>query len=134
MTSVTPTPPWTILVVDDDVLINMNTIDLLQDLGHATLDAYSGAQALTLLQSGARIDLLLTDYAMPGMTGVELASAALALRPGLPIVLATGYADLPDGVQCALPRLPKPYDQQQLENQVNRLLAPRGAPVTDGAQ
>ncbi len=134
MTSATPATPWTILVVDDDVLINMNTVDLIEDLGHATLEAYSGAQALTLLQCGVPVDVILTDYAMPGMTGVELASAAQALRPGLPVVLATGYADLPDGVKCALPRLAKPYDQQQLENQINRLLARRGVSVTDGAQ
>ncbi|KKB79420.1 hypothetical protein VW29_17845 [Devosia limi DSM 17137] len=112
-------------MVDDDVLINMNTTDMVQDLGHAALEAYSGAQALTLLQSGARIDLLLTDYAMPGMTGVELAHAAQALIPGLPVLLATGYADLPDGVQCALPRLNKPYDQHQLKAQLEPLLSER---------
>lgn len=133
MTSVTPTPPWTILVVDDDVLINMNTVDLLQDLGHATLEAYSGAQALTILRDGTHIDLLLTDYSMPGMSGVELATQAQALIPGLPVLLATGYADLPDGVQCALPRLNKPYDQSQLADQLKLLLAERGAPVPDGA-
>lgn len=132
MTSVTPAP-WTILVVDDDVLINMNTVDLLQDLGHTALEAYSGAQALTILRGGTHIDLLLTDYSMPGMSGVELAAQAQALIPGLPVLLATGYADLPDGVQCALPRLPKPYEQSQLAAQLALLLAKRGAPVPDGA-
>lgn len=115
----------TILVVDDDVLINMNTIDMVEDLGHTAIEAYSGKQALEILASGRRVDAIITDYAMPGMTGVELADQARAIRPGLPILLATGYADLPSGTTTDLPRLAKPYQQADLAIEISRLLVER---------
>ena len=65
---------------------------------------------------------MITDYAMPGMTGLELAEQARALRPNLPILLATGYADLPTRPGVVLPRLSKPYQQQQLAEQIQNLL------------
>jgi PAS domain S-box-containing protein len=116
-------PASTILVVDDDALIAMNTVDMVEDLGHTAVEAYSGKQALTILASGQCIDALITDYAMPGMTGVELALKARELRPNLPILLATGYADLPNGTSTDLPRLAKPYHQADLAQQLSRLLA-----------
>ncbi|MDB5537077.1 MAG: hypothetical protein JWQ65_1952, partial [Devosia sp.] len=118
----TNAPASTILVVDDDALINMNTVDMVEDLGHTVLEAYSGKQALEILGSGKRIDALITDYAMPGMTGVELASKARELFPELPILLATGYADLPSGTTTDLPRLSKPYQQAELAAHLSRLL------------
>ena len=122
----TPPPSSVILVVDDDALINMSTVDMVQDLGHTVLEAYSGKEALQILGSGQRVDALITDYAMPGMTGVELADRARELHPGLPILLATGYADLPSGTTTDLPRLAKPYQQTELATQISRLLANRG--------
>ena len=119
----------TVLVVDDDALINLNTVDMVQDLGHAVLEAYSGAQALEILASGRRIDVLITDYAMPGMTGVELAEKARELRPNLQVLLATGYADLPSGTTTDLPRLAKPYQQADLAKQIARLLSEQTAPA-----
>src|SRR6185369_16940609 len=62
----------TILVVDDDPLVAMSTVDMLEDLGHKVIEANSGDQALRILDAGREVDLLLTDHAMPGMTGVEL--------------------------------------------------------------
>jgi PAS domain S-box-containing protein len=123
-------PASVILVVDDDALINMNTVDMVQDLGHTALEAYSGKEALEILNSGQRIDVLITDYAMPGMTGVELANRAREMHPDLPILLATGYADLPSGTTTDLPRLAKPYQQVDLETQIARLLAGRGVPLS----
>ena len=117
----------TVLVVDDDVLVNIGTVDMLQDMGLRALEAYSGKEALQILESGQRIDALITDYAMPGMTGVELADRARELHPGLPILLATGYADLPSGTTTDLPRLAKPYQQTELETQIARLLTGRNA-------
>lgn len=116
-------PSATILVVDDDALIAMSTVDMLTDLGHTVLEAHSGAQALDLLRDDQTIDLLLTDYAMPGMTGVELIEAACALRPDLPVLLATGYAELSEGTATGLPRLAKPYTQHQLAAVIAKLLA-----------
>ena len=118
----------TILVVDDDALINMNTVDMVEDLGHTALEAYSGKQALEILASDQRIDVLITDYAMPGMTGVELADKARALRPNLQVLLATGYADLPSGTTTDLPRLAKPYQQADLAKHITRLLSGQAAP------
>jgi len=104
----------TILVVDDDPLIASSTAYLLQDLGQDVIEAESGEAALAILRSGREVDVLLTDYSMPRMTGLELASAARALRPSLPVILATGYAELPEGSDADLPRLRKPYQQSQL--------------------
>ncbi|WP_452006679.1 ATP-binding protein [Azospirillum largimobile] len=115
--------PAVVLVVDDDALIAMSTVDMLADLGHTVLEASSGTEALELLRSGQAVDLMLTDYAMPGMTGVELARAARAMAPDLPVLLATGYADLPEGVVADLPRLAKPYTQNQLAVATAKLLA-----------
>lgn len=122
-------PASVILVVDDDALINMSTVDMVQDLGHTALEAYSGKEALQILDSGRHIDALITDYAMPGMTGVELATRARELHPDLPILLATGYADLPSGTTTDLPRLAKPYQQAELATQISRLLVGRNSSV-----
>jgi CheY-like chemotaxis protein len=128
--------PSTILVVDDDVLIAMSTVDMLEDLGHTVIEANSGAKALEILAGGPHIDLIVTDYAMPGMTGLELANAARKLRADLPVLLATGYADLPESSHVDLPRLAKPYQQAQLATQIARLLAAsrEPAPADAGAQ
>ena len=104
----------TILVVDDDALIATSTAYLLEDLGHNVIEANSGAKALEILREGHKVDLLITDYSMPRMTGLQLAKAARELRPNLPILLATGYADLPKGAEVDIPRLRKPYQQHQL--------------------
>ncbi len=111
-----------LLFVDDDFLISLSTAALLEDLGHDVIKAASGEAALEVLQSGKSIDLMITDYAMPGMTGLQLAEAARNLRPGLPILLATGYADLPAHSKVELPRLSKPYQQKQLAERITALV------------
>lgn len=112
----------TILVVDDDALISMSTVDMLEDLGHDVIEANSGDGALDILKDGRPVDLLITDYSMPRMNGAELASAARSLRPDLPILLATGYAELPEGSSLDLPRIAKPYQQSQLAAEVAKLV------------
>jgi len=112
----------TLLFVDDDFLISLSTTSLLEDLGHTVVTASSGPEALKVLRTGRPIDMIITDYAMPGMTGLQLAEEARALRPGLPILLATGYADLPTRPTFELPRLHKPYQQTQLAEQIQGLL------------
>ena len=111
-----------ILVVDDDALIAMSTVDMLEDLGHEVLEANSGARALELLGGGNQIDLMITDYSMPGMNGAQLAKAALEINPALPILVATGYADPPPGAGIDLPRLGKPYTQDQLAFEIAKVL------------
>ena len=110
-----------ILVVDDDPLIAMSTVDLLEDLGHSVREANSGDEALEIIHGGEHFDLVVTDYSMPRMTGGQLAMALRQIRPHLPILLATGYADLPPGAEIDLPRLAKPYDQRQLQREIAKL-------------
>jgi len=106
--------PLVVLVVDDDRLVLMNTSAMLEDLGHTVLEASSGKQALEILQREKKLDLVITDQVMPQMTGTELADAIRAERPNLPIILATGYAELSQGEHADLPKLPKPFDQRGL--------------------
>ena len=112
-----------ILAVDDDALISMATVGMLEELGHEVIEAYSGQQALEILQNQIDIDVLITDFSMPGMNGVELARAARQIRPQLAILVATGYADLPAGSDIDLPRLGKPYSQEQLSAEIAKILA-----------
>jgi signal transduction histidine kinase/CheY-like chemotaxis protein len=111
-----------ILFVDDDPLIAMSTTEMLEDLGHRVIGASSALHALDILRSEQQIDLMVTDHVMPGMTGVELAAASRKVRPSLPILLATGYAELPEGAQHDLPRLAKPYHQDELRDRLAQLL------------
>ena len=120
--SSTGSPPATILVVDDDALITLNTVDLVTELGHVALEAYSAAEALRLIEAHPEIALLITDFSMPGMNGAELAEAARRLRPNLPILLATGYAELPENAPCDLMRLEKPFHEDELARCIVELL------------
>jgi CheY-like chemotaxis protein len=103
----------TIVSVDDDPLVAFNTCAMLEDLGHTVFCASSGPEALNLLRQH-NVDLLISDHVMPGMTGIALANAALSEWPGLPIIIATGYAELPDGAGKNLPKLAKPFFQEDL--------------------
>jgi PAS domain S-box-containing protein len=107
-------PRLSVLVVDDDSLVLTSTSLLLEDLGHRVLTAASGAQALALIDQGEMVDLIITDMAMPRMSGAELAHAVRILKPDLPIILATGYAERLEGFAAQLPRLPKPFTQLHL--------------------
>lgn len=108
-----------ILAVDDDPLVLANTAALAEDLGHTVLKAASGSEALDLLLDHDEIDLVITDQAMPGMTGLELAKELQSLRPGLPVVIATGYAELPAHASSQIPRLPKPFSQVALAEAIS---------------
>ncbi|MBC3776464.1 PAS domain-containing sensor histidine kinase [Pseudomonas sp. SWRI99] len=107
-------PRLSVLVVDDDSLVLTSTSLLLEDLGHRVVSATSGNQALKLFDEGEVIDLMITDMAMPHMSGAQLAHAVRLLKPDLPIILATGYAERLEGFAAQLPRLPKPFTQMNL--------------------
>jgi CheY-like chemotaxis protein len=117
--------PYTILLVDDDALVCSTTASTLADLGHRVFQAPSGRRALEILRSGTAVDLVLTDQAMPGMTGLQLAAAIRASWPDLPIMLTTGYADLPDRDGLNLPRLVKPYGQEEMAAAIAALMRDR---------
>jgi len=104
-----------ILLVDDDQLVIASTTGMLEELGHQVVHAAaSGAEALDVLRGDDHIDLLLTDYMMPGMTGVRLAAQASTLRPSLPVLLASGFAELDGLTGVEWPRLRKPYSLRDL--------------------
>jgi PAS domain S-box-containing protein len=110
-------PTRRILLVEDDVSVGEMVEAMLSDLGHEVLRAEAAAPALTILEAPGRIDLMLTDLIMPGgMNGVELAHAAVALRPGLPVVLTSGYTGetLGAAAQAPWPLLAKPYPAEAL--------------------
>ncbi|UPG94347.1 PAS domain-containing sensor histidine kinase [Luteibacter aegosomatissinici] len=112
-----------ILAVDDDVLVLSTLKALLEDMGHVVTAASSGERAIELLRGEERFDLLLTDYAMPHLTGGDVALAALTTRPGLPIVLATGYADMANEAFPGMQRLGKPFDRDNLARAIARAMA-----------
>jgi PAS domain S-box-containing protein len=107
-------PRLCVLVVDDDSLVLTSTCLLLEDLGHRVIAATSGAQALELFERDQTIDLVITDMAMPQMSGAQLADAIRTLKSDMPIVLATGYAERLEGFAARLPRLSKPFTQLNL--------------------
>jgi len=83
-----------VLVVEDEPAVRMIVVDVLSDLGYAVLEAVDGRSGLQILDSGTRIDLLLTDVGLPGgMNGRQLADAARQRRPGLKVLFVTGYAE-----------------------------------------
>ncbi|MFN3891354.1 MAG: response regulator [Beijerinckiaceae bacterium] len=114
----------TVLAVDDDALVLMSTSAMIEELGHAVIEAASARQALEILRDGASVDLVITDQAMPDMTGVELAQALNREWPNLPVVLATGYSDLPPG-SPPFPMIGKPFSEKDLERTIADALARR---------
>jgi CheY-like chemotaxis protein len=116
-----------VLLVDDDPLIAASAVDMLEDIGHTVIEVHSGRDALEILRSNRSIDILVTDHSMPGMTGIELARATREIRPDIPILLVTGFADLAEDKSLTLPRLGKPYSQDQLRTELARLLTAANA-------
>jgi PAS domain S-box-containing protein len=103
-----------VLLVDDDILVSMGAADMLLDLGHSVTEAQSGLHALKLLETDLPFDVVVTDYAMPGMNGFELAQRIRDRDPKLPVVLATGYAELPADQSIEFGHLSKPYTSKDL--------------------
>ncbi|HEY8610046.1 MAG TPA: response regulator [Roseomonas sp.] len=113
--------PVRVLVVDDDATVREVTAGFLAELGHDTVEAEDGPAALRVLESDPSVRLMVADFAMPRMTGAELSERARAMRPDLPILLVTGYAEL-TALAADIPVLHKPYRQADLAEQVAALL------------
>jgi CheY-like chemotaxis protein len=111
-----------ILAVDDDALILMNTVAMLEDLSHTVIDATSGTSALQILDR-EKIDLLITDEAMPHMKGSELIARARSYLPKIPVILATGYAEFQDNPGEGVQRLAKPFSQPELSRAIKTAMA-----------
>ncbi|MGE5157733.1 MAG: PAS domain S-box protein [Gemmatimonas sp.] len=115
----------TVLAVDDDALVLMNTVAMLEDLGHAVFEAYSGKEALEILRREESVELVITDQAMPQMTGTQLAKAIRQEWPDMALLLATGYADRVPGDDIGLPKLSKPFLQGELAEAIARVTPAR---------
>jgi signal transduction histidine kinase len=115
-----------VLLVDDDLLVMTGISAMLEDLGHTPIEAHSGAEALGKLAAGVEVDVVITDHAMPGMTGLQLARSIQEKYSGLPIILATGYAELPaDPQSLGIQRLPKPCNQYEIAMAIQSALGVR---------
>ena len=125
-----PTGTETILYVEDDPVVLMIGLSMLESLGYEVLEAKNGSSGLTILKKKRHIDMLLSDVVMPGgMSGVELAQKAVALRPQLKVLLATGYspeevAQYADGAPS--PTIEKPYRKRELAFKVREILDEAG--------
>jgi CheY-like chemotaxis protein len=124
----TPAVPRMILVVEDEADVRKIIRRQLESLGHRVLAAEAATEALLLLSSAGAPDLLLTDMVLAsGMNGIELAAAAQAARPGLPVIFMSGYTAAPEAQQrirdTGAPLLSKPFTTRQLERAVNAVCA-----------
>jgi CheY-like chemotaxis protein len=122
-----PTLAPTVLVVEDEALVRMMTVDLVEDMGYRVIEAASAEKALEHVQGELQIDVLFTDIRMPGLDGFALAERVRALRPGVKVIYATGYADLertPSPLAMG-PLLRKPYAPDKLREEIQKA-------ITDG--
>ena len=125
-TAAPPIGQCKVLLVDDDLLVMTGISAMLEDLGHTPIEAHSGAEALGKLAAGVEVDVVITDHAMPGMTGLQLARSIQEKYSGLPIILATGYAELPaDPQSLGIQRLPKPCNQYEIAMAIQSALGVR---------
>ena len=118
-----PRHPPTILVVEDDSIVRMLIVDVLEELEYKVLEADGCDQALKFLRDDAQpIALMMTDVGLPVMDGRELARQARTVRPALPILFASGYAesiDVPEGMNV----IGKPFSIDQLRDKVKSILS-----------
>lgn len=117
--------PLRVLLVDDEQLVRAGTAEMLRDLGHQVDEAGSAREALGRLAGDTRYDVVVTDYMMPDIDGVELARRIAAQDPALPVLLVTGYMGMDEAV-TDLPRLAKPFGRSELNACLARLI---GAPA-----
>jgi signal transduction histidine kinase/CheY-like chemotaxis protein len=113
----------TVLLVDDEEIVRRATAEMLCDIGYTVVEAGSGAEALRLMREGTACDIIVSDYLMPGMNGVDLIRHARELSPSLPAMLISGYSTIAEGSGSELPRLAKPFRQADLGRSVALLLA-----------
>jgi PAS domain S-box-containing protein len=108
-----PSRRATVLLVDDEDLVRLSTADMLIELGHDVIEAASAEEALRLLNRGLTPDIVVTDHLMPDMSGTELARQIQSERPGVKVLIVSGYAETIN-VEPDLPRLTKPFRTTEL--------------------
>jgi PAS domain S-box-containing protein len=119
----------TVLVVEDDPLVRMLILNVLAELGYAALDAADGVAGLAVVESAARIDLLITDVGLPGLNGRQLADRTRQLRPGLLVLFVTGYIHDPalgEGLlEPGMALITKPFALDALARKIRSMLVER---------
>jgi PAS domain S-box-containing protein len=113
----------TVLVVEDDEQVRAISVEMLSSLGYRVHIARDGREALAILESGEAVDLLFTDLVMPGgMSGIELARQACRIKPGLAVLLTTGYAQQQNAGPNEFPVIAKPFRLAALSDAVGQLV------------
>lgn len=122
MSTAAPVTNTTVLVVEDDDIVRMLIVDVLEELEYRVLEADGCEQALEHLRNlDQPIDLMMTDVGLPVMDGRELARQARSIRPGLPVLFASGYAESID-VPESMAVIGKPFSIDQLRDKVKSIL------------
>jgi signal transduction histidine kinase len=111
-----------VLLIDDEPLVRTATAEMIRELGHHVEEAGGGAEGLARLEGGLSVDAVITDYMMPGMDGGALSRRVAQTRPGLPVLLITGYTGQTGDV-LHLPRLTKPFGQAEIAEALGGLFA-----------
>jgi PAS domain S-box-containing protein len=126
-----PSQALRILLVDDDDLIRASVAPLLQILGHEVRTAEGGLEALEALAAWQEVDLVILDMNMPGLNGAQTLPRLLALRPGLTVLMATGYSDADIlSLQAGRPNvhsIRKPFSLEELQGKLTSLIIPSGS-------
>ena len=117
-----------VLLVDDEELVRTATAEMIRDLGHTVIEAGGGVDALARLDGALRVDVVVTDYMMPGMDGGELSRRIAESHPAIPVLLITGYTGPADEV-VNLPRLAKPFGQAEIAAALANLFTDDGKVV-----
>jgi CheY-like chemotaxis protein len=115
----------TILIAEDEAMVRMVEAETLRDAGFDIREARDGIAALEILKSDATVDLLITDIKMPGLNGYQLVEAGIELRPGLKVILITGYAQDPLPASMAhagVKVIYKPFDIDVLPSLARQVL------------
>jgi PAS domain S-box-containing protein len=117
----------TVLVVEDEPVVRGVLLEMLAEQGYRTLEAVDGPSGLAILNSGQRVDLLVTDVGLPGMNGRQLADQARETRPDLKVLFITGYAGsaaVSDGVlQPGMEMITKPFDLDHLSQRIRAMVS-----------
>jgi CheY-like chemotaxis protein len=109
-----------VLLVEDEDLVRVSTCDMLSELGYDVQEACSAEEALQLLASGYKPEVIVTDHLMPGMTGADLARKVREDQPSTKVLVISGYAEV-DGIAADLPRLTKPFRIDELAQSLGKL-------------
>jgi CheY-like chemotaxis protein len=129
----TPKGEGTVLVVEDSDALRKISVTLLHDAGYNTITARNATEALAILRAGEPIDLLFSDIVMPrGMSGLQLAREAIKLRPGLKVLMTTGFPQ--DSATREFAVLPKPFTETELARAVRAAMEPELEPPLTRAE